>query len=457
MVLKKIIRDSALLIQKLKGGDAKSITFRKNVMILFLLKFINIGVQLISVPLLIGTLGDKDYGLMITLISIVSWINIFDLGIGNGLRNHLTIALEKGDFRMSKKLVSSAYIGLSILMLCIAIISVIAINFANWNLIFGINEPTNILGKIIGIILTGTLIQFILKLAISITYAEQKAYLGDIFTSVGQLAILGALFTLQYLKMGTLMNVCIIYTFIPVFMFFMLNVYLLRKKEYHLSLNNFDRPIFNKIAGLGWRFFLVQASALIMFATDNYLILRLFSAEDVTLYNIPFRLFSTVSMVWGIILTPFWSMVTKSIAANDYQWVQKNLNTLIKLWMISLPAIAVIILSAPAIYELWLGKKIEKIPFEITIVCALSIALASWNNIHSFILNGTGKIKIQLIIAIVIAILNIPMVILLVKGFNFGIAGVPLAGILCMTIAAIISPIQVQRILKNTARGIWNA
>jgi O-antigen/teichoic acid export membrane protein len=85
------LKDNLLGI--LNNGNVRSVKAKKNIIASFGIKGISIIIGFIFVPLLIDYLGTFEYGIWITLGSIVGWINYFDIGLGNGLRNKFTEAL----------------------------------------------------------------------------------------------------------------------------------------------------------------------------------------------------------------------------------------------------------------------------------------------------------------------------------------------------------------------------
>ena len=62
----------------------------------------------------------------------------FDLGIGNGLRNHLTKAITKKNYIEAKELISSAYTLLGLFTVCISLFFVWFSPLVDWNRIFNI-------------------------------------------------------------------------------------------------------------------------------------------------------------------------------------------------------------------------------------------------------------------------------------------------------------------------------
>ncbi|HOP12476.1 MAG TPA: LPS biosynthesis flippase, partial [Lentimicrobium sp.] len=95
-------------IERFNSGHSRSVKARKNILASFFIKGVSIIVGFIFVPLLIGYLGEVEYGIWITMSSILAWVNYFDIGLGNGLRNRFAESLAKGEHQMARIYVSTA-------------------------------------------------------------------------------------------------------------------------------------------------------------------------------------------------------------------------------------------------------------------------------------------------------------------------------------------------------------
>ena len=80
-------------------------------------KVFSVCLSFIYIPIVMEYLGEELYGVWAAILSILSWVEYMDIGIGNGLRNRLVEQLGKGNLSESRDLISSAYILLSLIML----------------------------------------------------------------------------------------------------------------------------------------------------------------------------------------------------------------------------------------------------------------------------------------------------------------------------------------------------
>ena len=80
-----------------------------NVVASFAVKLLTILISLIIVPLTLTYLSSYEYGVWLTISSVLSWLDFFDVGLGNGLRNKLSESLAFGDIRSSRTYVSTTF------------------------------------------------------------------------------------------------------------------------------------------------------------------------------------------------------------------------------------------------------------------------------------------------------------------------------------------------------------
>ena len=96
--------------KKFIGTDSRSKKMYKNTVAMIGIRGVSMILTLISAPIMLHHVDRADYGVLLTLTSIVGWVGYMDVGLGNGLRNKLPEFLAKGDFHSAKKIVSSCYV-----------------------------------------------------------------------------------------------------------------------------------------------------------------------------------------------------------------------------------------------------------------------------------------------------------------------------------------------------------
>ena len=128
---------------------------------------------------------------------------------------------------------------------------------------------------------------------------------------IGPLGNLFALLVILLLKKitpGSLFWVGIVYGGIPLLVFLAFNIVLFSTsyKKVAPSFKFVQFKYLHQLLGLGIQFFVIQIAAMVLFTTSNILLTQFYGPEEVTAYNIAFMYFTALSMIFGIILTPFW-------------------------------------------------------------------------------------------------------------------------------------------------------
>ena len=102
---------------------------------------------------------------------------------------------------------------------------------------------------------------------------------------------------------------------------------------------------------------------------------------------------------------------------------------------------------------IWVGDMIN-ISYALTIVLALYAAIVNWNNIYAYFINGIGKIRIQLYCSVGSIILYVITAVPFTH--RWGSIGLAISLSISLLPSAIFLPIQMKKILKGKAHGVWN-
>ena len=444
------------ITSKLNKGHQRSVKAKKNILASFLIRGCSIAISLILVPLTIHYVNTTQYGIWLTLSSIIGWFGFFDIGFGNGLRNKFAEAIAKGEHELARIYLSTTYAILSMIIAGILILFFCINPFLNWASI--LNSPPGMaseLSTLALLVFSFFCLQFVLQLITTIITANQQPAKASFFNFLGSLFSLAVIFILTKTTSGNLIYLGLSLGVTPVLVLTASSLWFYTHdyKEYAPGIKYVRFDLARNLMSLGVKFFVIQIAAVIFYETSNLIIAQLFGPAEVTSYNIAYKYFGIIPMVMGIITAPFWSAFTEAWVKKDTEWIKGTIQKL-RLLVVTLSLVTlVMLLVSNFVYKAWVGKQII-ISFAVSATIASYVMLNAWNAIHSQFLNGVGKIKLQLYFALGGSLINIPLAIFL--GRTLGIYGVVLSTTLISIVVAIVSPIQYQKIINNTATGIWN-
>ena len=438
-------------------GSTRSVQAKRSILYILSLKVLSIISNILLVPITISYINPVQYGIWLTLSSVIAWISFFDIGFGNGLRNKLAEAIAREDITVAKEYVSTAYYSITLIFgLLYLILSVINI-FLDWNKILNLKSNSNDLNSLVNVVLLFFCIRIILQLLLTICLAFQKPALPALVNLLGNLGSLIIIWILTKISSGSLYLLGSIYSVVPVIVLLIATV-LLFKYKFFLIRPNVKFVKFEHISvliGLGVKFFAIQISGIVTFSAMNFLINTFYSPLDVTRYNIAYKLFGIITMVYGIFLTPLWSATTDAFYKGDYLWIKKTLKKYNVLSSFLVCAIFLILILSDKLYFLWVGGKVE-IPFMLSFAIAFDTIIYTIFSPYTAIINGIGKLKIVFYYVVFQTIMFIPLVYLSVTYLSFGVANILIVSISLKLPLIVLQIKQVKKLINGKSNGIWN-
>jgi len=440
------------------SGHERSILIKKNAIASLVLQTFNVIIQFALVPLTLNYLNPTKYGIWITLSSVILWLTFFDLGLSNGLKNKLAESLALKDYESGKSYISTTYFFLIIIALFLFVVFIAIHSFIQYPSIFNTTlEMADELSKLVFWVFAFFLLKFIFNIISIVFTSDQHPAYVNYFSFLANLASLIAIFIITKTTQDSLFLVGLGIS-IPTFLIPLLaSIYYFRTKYQFLSpsFKSIDLKKIRPLFGLGLYFFIAQIMTLIIYSSDNMIILQVLGPEQVTPYAIAFKYFSIVTMLFGVALAPLWAAFTDAYSKEDYDWIRNTVKKFIQIWLVLIIGVVLMISCSNFIYRIWIGESIS-IPYLLSIFMGLFVIQNTWIIIFTYFTNGVGKMQLVTIILCCAGLLNIPLSIYLAKYMNMGATGVIIATILSLLPQSIIIPIQYQKIVNQKATGIWN-
>jgi O-antigen/teichoic acid export membrane protein len=191
-----------------------------------------------------------------------------------------------------------------------------------------------------------------------------------------------------------------------------------------------------KILNTGLLFFFLQIVVAVTYMSDSLIIAQNLGASAVTLYAIPERMFSVISLLLSILLTPLWPAYGEAIARGDIAWVKNILKKSLLMSIAVAGFLSLILLTfGQDLAKLWIGHSVD-IPLSLLLVFAIWKIIEAIGNSIAMYLNGANVVKIQILISSITGITALIMKIYLIR--TIGISGPLWASIICVIIFALI-------------------
>lgn len=407
----------------------KSNALGKSMLLSMLCKPVGMIISLVYTPLLLDYLGEEAYGLWATILSVVNWINYFDIGIGNGLRNELSKDVSADDSEGANQAVSTAYILISVISSIVLVFGCIAIKVLDCNSVFNTKIEVK---PALSISFVFICINFVLALSKVQLFAIQQADKVGLMTVLIQILNLIGVVILHVWGNGSIITIAVLVGVSGLLVNILFTGKVWRAhQEFIPKICSFRKSKVSAIGNLGIKFFVIQIAALVLYTTDNMIITRLFGPSSVTPYQTAYMAFGIVNGLFAAFISPLWSEYTIATEKGNYKWIE---SVVFKLDSLLIPigiVLGIGTLFFKTISDVWLHKVLNYEKGLIPLM-AVYFFMYVWGSIYSNVLNGMGKVNLQMVLAVVTTIINIPLSIFLGRNLGLGSTGVLLATIICM-------------------------
>lgn len=430
---------------------------RKNIIVSFLAKGWSALVLLLTVPVTLNCLGEYTNGVWLTISSLLLWIDNMDIGLGNGLRNKLAKYLAHDDTLHARRLVSSAFAMLFCIMIpCMVILCALTLLGDTYGFLNVMPQKILHLDSVLIVTIILVCTTFIFKLTGNVYMGLQLPAVNNLLVASGQtLALIGTY--LVYLLDGhSLLHIALVNTMAPFLVY--LAAYPITFYYKYPSLRPTRKLVrfseAKELMTIGLRFFVLQISGVVLFMSSNILISKLFNPAMVTPYQITYRYFFLLQAIFTVICTPYWNATTDAYERNDMLWVKNASKKLDLMVLLILVCAILMIVFSNVIYAIWIGSDII-IDIRLSVLMAVYHLILIYSMRYSYMLNGFGKLRLQLITTITAAVLFIPLSCAVVAWKHDLVCFLGVMSLVNIP-GLIVNRIQLKKIINGTATGIWN-
>ena len=428
--------------------ENRSKNVKKNILWSFVLKALSVGLSFLVLPLTVNYLTAVEYGVWVTLFSVMNWVNMLDMGIGLGLRNRLAESVTKQDWQSVRCYMSAGIFALGGIGFVLLVLFLAGINFVDFQAVFNSQEISEAdLYK--ATLYTGIFViaTFVLSVINQIYYAYQQAAKTGLINIVHNLIMLVCIYYLTLQPEHSMVSFVFCFGIASLLSrIVFLGDFFFHNRDVWPSLSLVEIAYIKNIAGIGVQFFIIQLAVICLFSSANILITQRLGPEHVVAYDIVFKIFSIVTMIHGIICAPLWNAYTEAYVKKDFAWLRQTVRKMLKL-MVPIGGLCVLLaVLNDWIISIWIRKAVA-IPSYLAAVAGMFAFISCLNNVFAIFLNGVGKIQLQMYLSIVSAITVIPLAWWLMPMLD--VSGMLLAMVVCMSVGTVPLGWQVRQILRG--------
>ena len=441
---------------KFNNSDGRSSLIVKNILASFFIKGWSVLVQLMLVPTTLACLGVYENGVWLTISSVLIWIDNMDIGLGNGLRNKLAEAMAHNDYAKGQQYVSSTFAMLAIIIVPTCLLLIFLELFTDTYNVFNVDK--GIVANLDIILVVTTIMvcsTFIFKFIGNFYMGLQLPAVNNLLVTSGNTISLLATYCIYLSGIHSLLLVALVNTAAP------LLVYIIsypitfsgRYSQLRPSIKSVKLSVAKELFSIGRSFFILQISGVVLFFSSNIIISNLFSPSMVTPYQIAHRYFMVATLIFTIVGVPYWSATTDAFARNDMEWIKRSNRILNRLILGLVLLSSLMIILADWICGIWIDDK-AYVPVKMTLIAGVYQFILIWSTRYSFVINGFGYLRLQLIMTVLAAIAYIPLAIAVGRSTN-DINWLLIVMCLINIPGLVVNVIQYNKIVNGTAIGIW--
>ncbi|OUQ05207.1 hypothetical protein B5E92_12385 [Erysipelatoclostridium sp. An15] len=411
--------------KKLKEINDNDRIVLKNTFFAFFIKGLALVISLMTTPAFISYFNNNEIlGVWYTMLSVLTWFLNFDLGIGNGIRNNLTIALSENNRIKSKYIISSGLFISIIVSFVIFVIGIILLSFIDLNTLFNISKSivsTETLYISTLFILFAIILRLILTSISAIFYAMQKSSINNFLTLC--ISVLQLLFVLifRFDSMAeSLINLSIAYMIfsnLPIVIGGIV-IFSTNLKDCKPSVKYIEKKYIRIVLSIGGIFFICQILYMLIINTNEFLITNLFGPEYTTEYTFYYKITSLISTVVSLAMTPIWSVVTKAMTEKKWVWLNDLYKKIKKIGFLIIIFEFLLIPFMQILFDIWLGDRSIRIDYFIALSFACFGSVFVYSSMLSTIVCGLAKMRLQTICYTLGTIFKFIFILLISKYIN---------------------------------------
>ena len=426
-----------------KNTQNRSKNLKENIIYSVGIKGLGVILSFMLLPLTVHYLTEVEYGIWVTLFSILNWINMLDMGIGLGLRNKLAEAVARENLTEIRAYIATGVGTIAAMGIFFLIVFHIAISLINMQSAFNTTviseqelfEVTYWTGIFV-------IVAFVLSVINQIYYAYQKAAM------VGGIGIAHSVIMLTVVYYLTLQPEHRLLYFVFAFGIAMIcsrlsfiGYFFKNRKHIIPRLQYFTLSKVRSISNLGIKFFIIQICCIFGFTFNNFLITEFIGPEYVRTFDILSKVIGFSLVLQSLATTPLWSAYTEAYVRKDFIWIGRAFRKSMYLSLIVISVFTLVAMFIDPLIFFWMHIRLEYSVLLLAMIGFYYIEILICN-VFCMLLNGIGDIDVQMWTWIISAASVVPLTYYFACVVGMKLEGIALGMVLSLVWLDVVLPIQ---------------
>lgn len=403
------------------------------------LYLLNIVIILIVSPIIIQSLGNRDYGLWEMVMAVVGYMGLLDLGIGPALLRYVAVAHSKDDQKELQEIISTAQMFFIAIGLTAALSLLILSRYPA--LIAGKESfDTGYLGTVFVLFALNAGMSFPLNVFTAVLMGVQRHYLINI--TRGVLGVIRSIIAYTLLVKYAGKGLLILAILEPTFNLIQFSIFAAAIRRDRsipgFSMAACSRTKLKELFGYGSKSATLLVASRIQSASIPFVISAVLGVSNIVYFTMPNRLVDYakgLSLAIGFPLTPYFA---SQMAGDDKNAVKNSwLQTSLALQIITLAMPLFIVFCGETFLAVWIGKEYAVAGRGVLYCLAGALFVEAIAPNASRILMASGHHGRAALMWFILSIMSVPLAVL---GANrWGVTGVALGSATALIIGNIVT------------------
>jgi O-antigen/teichoic acid export membrane protein len=322
-------------------------------------KIISVFASILTLPLLLQSIGKDDYGLFVLISSLTGYLGLMTFGVTSTLKNKIIETYNKQDYIETNLIISSVFsVYFFIFILNIILFSIATFSYPEiyYNLLNGYTIVDDTKYVFFLLIFTSMVNTFIGSVFINCYHGINK--LNFLARLQAWIVIVTTVFYVIFLFYEPNLFAVVVFNLVRSIFIIAINYFYLKKQFIQLKIYISKEALnyFTKLKKSSYYFFIASLLTIMTTTADYIMISKFYSTSEITIFSISQKIYLIIASALPIAYSS-WPVVGKYYHANKSNALHMLFYKTIRLNIITKVTFMLpVFLSYPLIVKYWLGE-----------------------------------------------------------------------------------------------------